>query len=812
MLQATSPMNAAWQPWDATGPLLIGRDQDGTGAFSFTNGDLDEVRVYQTSTDGRGVTIAHTYDSIGRRTTLRDGSITGPKRAEWAYDTLTSGTQVFGHLVKAIRYEGADPYIKEHLGYTIDYQPTSVKYTIPNNATASGVNGAFTYVYTYNPDGSTATTRLPGLGDPGLGIETLTHGYDSLGKPTTLSTSLGATLVAAPDASTPGTQYTSLGELAAIHLRYNGGSQADITRLYDTGTRRLVQIWTTRATSPSTVADVRYSYDPIGNVTRISDLTAGDHQCFTSDHLQRLKEAWTPASGDCSVAPSTAALGGPATYWHTYTYDAIGNRTHLVEHATSTGDRDTTYTVPAGAHKLTGTSTVDGSGTRTGAYTYDPSGNTLTRPTASSGTQTLTWDAEGHLATSQDSTGTTSFLYDVDGNRLLRKDPTGTTLYLPGQELRFTTTTATKKTTRYYTHAGQTIAMRTVADGIIWLSGDHHDTSQISISAVSQAVSIRRQTPFGILRSTSGTWPSAMDKGFVGGTNDNTGLVHLGAREYDPLIGRFISVDPVVDHDDPQQMQGYVYADNAPITAVDANGMWPNWGKVWHAVSAPVTAAGKFVYDHAGTISTVTGIAAIACSIIPPLQALAPALGAISAVTGAIDTAKSCASGQALDCAVGIASMIPGGRLLKGGKDIYKAGKAVRAVDEAEEAAARLHKRAGEVADGVAAQLKADKRYPGAVVGAYSPSTGRYTVGISGRRGCAEDDAWIRLGRPSDIQFTSATRPRNLDDMPVCQRCEARYGRDAFPDPATRFASDGDGPLPRPPGQVHRRRDPRFEE
>src|SRR5262249_51159419 len=47
LLQATSPMNAAWQPWDATGPLMIGRDQDGTGGFNFTNGDLDEVRVYQ---------------------------------------------------------------------------------------------------------------------------------------------------------------------------------------------------------------------------------------------------------------------------------------------------------------------------------------------------------------------------------------------------------------------------------------------------------------------------------------------------------------------------------------------------------------------------------------------------------------------------------------------------------------------------------------------------------------------------------------------------------------------------------------------
>jgi RHS repeat-associated protein len=686
LVRVTDPAGNHWEyTYDLLGRKIQEIDPDkGTTTTTYTQyGDVE------TSTDGRGVTIAHTYDSLGRKATLRDGSITGPKRAEWVYDTLSSGTQVLGHLVKTIRYEGADQYIKEHLGYTIDYQPTSVKYTIPNNTTASGVNGAFTYVYTYNQDGSTATTRLPSLGDPGLGLETLTYGYNSLGKPTTLSTSLGATLVAAPDANTPGTQYTSLGELAAIHLKYNGGPQADITRLYDTGTRRLVQIWTTRATSPNTVADVRYSYDPMGNVTQISDLTAGDHQCFTSDHLQRLKEAWTPGNGDCSVAPSASALGGPARYWHTYSYDAIGNRTRLVEHATSTGDRDTTYTVPAGAHKLTGTSTIDGSGTRTGAYTYDASGNTLSRPTTSGGTQTLTWDAEGHLATSQDSTGTTSYLYDVDGNRLLRNDPTGKTLYLPGQELRFTTATSTKKTTRYYTHAGQTIAMRTAADGVIWLSGDHHDTAQISINAVNQAVSIRRQTPFGTLRSTSGTWPSAMDKGFVGGTNDNTGLVHLGAREYDPLIGRFISVDPVIDNDDPQQMQGYAYADNAPITAADANGMWPNWGKVWHAVSAPVAAAGKFVYDHAGTISTVTGVAALACSVIPPLQVIAPALGAISTVTGAIDTAKSCVSGQALDCALGAASLIPGGRLLKGGKDVlkegddvYKAGKAVHAADD----------------------------------------------------------------------------------------------------------------------------------
>src|SRR4029079_18302673 len=100
---------------------------------------------------------------------------------------------------------------------------------------------------------------------------------------------------------------------------------------------------------------------------------------------------------------------------------------------------------------------------------------------------TLTWDAEGHLASSTDSSGTTTFVYDVDGTRLLRKDPTGKTLYLPGQELRYTNSSAAKNCTRYYTHADDTIAVRN-ASGVVWLTGDHHGTAQIAINAVGQAV------------------------------------------------------------------------------------------------------------------------------------------------------------------------------------------------------------------------------------------------------------------------------------------------------------------------------------
>ncbi|WP_439646864.1 RHS repeat-associated core domain-containing protein, partial [Streptomyces exfoliatus] len=66
-------------------------------------------------------------------------------------------------------------------------------------------------------------------------------------------------------------------------------------------------------------------------------------------------------------------------------------------------------------------------------------------------------------------------------------------------------------------------------------------------------------------------------KGFVGGTDETTttGLVHLGAREYDPTIGRFISVDPILDVTDSQQMNGYNYANNSPVTLSDPDGLRP---------------------------------------------------------------------------------------------------------------------------------------------------------------------------------------------------------------------------------------------
>ncbi|MCQ9129267.1 RHS repeat-associated core domain-containing protein [Streptomyces sp. IBSBF 2807] len=79
--------------------------------------------------------------------------------------------------------------------------------------------------------------------------------------------------------------------------------------------------------------------------------------------------------------------------------------------------------------------------------------------------------------------------------------------------------------------------------------------------------------PFGEARGTvppAGAWPGT--KGFVGGTQDPTGLTHLGAREYDPRTVRFLSADAVIDPTDPHQLNGYAYGHNNPLRRSDPTG------------------------------------------------------------------------------------------------------------------------------------------------------------------------------------------------------------------------------------------------
>src|SRR5262249_27911509 len=130
--------------------------------------------------------------------------------------------------------------------------------------------------------------------------------------------------------------------------------------------------------------------------------------------------------------------------------------------------------------------------------------------------------------------------------------------------------------TRYY--GG--IAVRTTT-GLTWLAADNHGTNQLAIDADTLTVTRRKTTPFGTPRGTApASWPD--DHGFVGGPQDTTELTHLAARDYDPTTGRFISVDPILDIADPQQMNGYAYSNNTPVTVSDPSGFRPTCGDDGH--------------------------------------------------------------------------------------------------------------------------------------------------------------------------------------------------------------------------------------
>ncbi|MET8748302.1 hypothetical protein [Streptomyces sp. NPDC004728] len=150
----------------------------------------------------------------------------------------------------------------------------------------------------------------------------------------------------------------------------------------------------------------------------------------------------------------------------------------------------------------------------------------------------MKWDAEGHLATLTEAGKTSSYVYDADGNRLIAKNADGSsTLTLPqGNELTVAAN-GTKTGTRYYTHNGETVAVRTGAT-TSYLISDHQGTAMTAITVGTLALTRRKQLPFGQLRTTQST--AFGTRGFVGGTNDPTGLTHIGAREYDPTLGRFL--------------------------------------------------------------------------------------------------------------------------------------------------------------------------------------------------------------------------------------------------------------------------------
>ncbi|MFD0318594.1 RHS repeat-associated core domain-containing protein [Streptomyces flavalbus] len=563
----TDPAGNVWRyAYDLLGRKTAAHDPD-TGTTTTT---YDDAGQPLTTTDARGRTVATVYDDLGRVVETRLVTDTGSTPlTRSVYDTLPGGK---GVLASATSYDHGDAYVTRTEELDAAGRPSKTSVTVPSVPGAEELAGNYPTTYTYKPDGSLSSRTLPALGD--LASETLTHTYTPLGQPARLT---GATTYV--DA----TAYTELGEPSSVVLGPKpalGQPSRQLTRwyAYDPVTRRPTQQQLTREVDGSTTAHkVDYRYDPAGNITSLVDHAAGsvaDTQCYAYDHLRRVTQVWTQVSG-CADAPSTSVVGGPAPYWQTFAYDLTGNRTQkTAKGLNGAADVTTAYHYPRpepGApadqpHTLTSTTTGTGG---TASYTYDDAGHTLSRP-GPAGRQTLEWDGAGQLASITSGTARTSYVYDASGAPLLRRDPGKVTLYVGDGEIVLDTGTKARTGRRYVSGVGT----RTKADGLLYLSTDHHDTAQIAVSATDPAaMDVRRTDLFGNPRPGSATWRGG-DRGFVGGTtNTTTGLTRLGAREYDPGLGRFLSADPVIDPMDPQQMNGYAYANNNPASMSDPDGL-----------------------------------------------------------------------------------------------------------------------------------------------------------------------------------------------------------------------------------------------
>jgi RHS repeat-associated protein len=591
---------ATGEDWNTTYNLLgqvTGKNDPDAGPSSLqydANGNVIQ------STDARAKTISYTYDALNRKTGQYDAPYTSHaasnQLASWAYDNsngLVNGmTDPIGHLTTEDLYTSSGTYAVQQNGFNAFGESTGETITVPSGLGAFSSTDSFTYTNAYNAvTGKPTSTTYPAAG--ALSSEQVKTNYSTVNELDLVNT-LGS-----PVASyLANITYTAFGQIGQEELGGSGtgGYNADVTNTYNFHTGALTdqQIANT-AVSATPIDDTAYTYDQAGNPTSQTETrqgTSSETQCFQYDGLDRLSQAWT-ATDKCAATPtstnySTVGDGiAGGQYWSSWTYDSQGQWKTQTQHSLASGTADTvtsyTYggsassctTSSTGANTLASTSTTGPSGTTGNTYCYDASGNSTQRNTTANGQQSLTWNDLGQLSAVTTASAGSSYIYDPEGNLLVQNDASTntSTLYLPDQQIALNTGNGTTSATRFYPLPGGGQAVRTgTGSSYVFELGDAHGTSLLELDATFTTPTWRQMTPYGAPRGTTVAWPD--NHGFLNKPQDTTtGLTDVGARWYDPTLGRFESLDPAFEPASPQQLNGYTYAADNPITGSDPTGL-----------------------------------------------------------------------------------------------------------------------------------------------------------------------------------------------------------------------------------------------
>ncbi len=257
-----------------------------------------------------------------------------------------------------------------------------------------------------------------------------------------------------------------------------------------------------------------------------------------------------------------------------YSFDAMGNRLSRQDSVSGT----TNYSYNA-ANMLLSTGGYGASG-----FNNDADGNTL-----SGNGRTNAWDSQNRLVSCIIGGNTTAYKYGADGLRRQSTKNGASTDYAydatmlvreghaAGGSLTPATVTATyfigargpeyrrDDTQTEVDSQGRTVtkARWYVYDGLGSVIGE--------LDPLGNLTSSPKYDVYGAVRANGGT--ASSKQGFVGSlghVSDDTGLIYMRARYYDPAVGRFISEDPAGDG-----LNWFTYCNNNPTNETDATGKAP---------------------------------------------------------------------------------------------------------------------------------------------------------------------------------------------------------------------------------------------
>lgn len=289
--------------------------------------------------------------------------------------------------------------------------------------------------------------------------------------------------------------------------------------------------------------------------------------------------------------------------WTTYTYDALGRRTTMVdpernapggvpgEHTWTTaydasdriiGETDPLGLTNAESFVLDGASNVTARTGPTAAFTYDQA-NRLTHDgtvaytwstadrLVARGSDSFTYDALDRLTSSTVAGTPWTYSYDGDGLLTSRSGTLGPTALLwdPSSSPQRLLQVGSDRLVH-----GLGPLYASTATGTVTFARDGLGSVRAEVNDVGLMTGSFRYRAYGEIAQFAGAGPTYL--GYAGELVDTSGLIYLRARWYDPLTGRLLTQDPVRgDAKSPVTLNAYLYAHASPVVNTDPTGRCP---------------------------------------------------------------------------------------------------------------------------------------------------------------------------------------------------------------------------------------------